>query len=309
MATEKKKTTKKTTAKKTTPKKVKAKKPTEKKTTTKKILAKKPTAKKPTAKKTPAKVSTTKKTTVKKTTVKTKPNNVPKIDLDNINLMPLIIETGITGFPIKTTYYRTEMCAKGFYYLVHNNGKYFLFLPKYDEKVIQEMKTGKHVVITRGSHEGVKDCFEIVFDDGSENPFAILLRDEQFSRINPLIEGWHGPLYVFFGELERCIILFNYVYYRITDNLPCFEPIKEEIDKSLCLTPLKNENEIREYIKNILKTLLATGNYPLLSKKLSFESLTHQLVYRYVRSGNILRNVYETNFEVTLNGFEKNIPG
>ena len=124
------------------------------------------------------------------------------------------------------------MCSKGFYYLVHNNGKYFLLLPKWNERVINEMQTGNHIIITRGSHEGHKDSFEIVFDDNSENPYAILLSDEQFTRITPLKEGWNGTLYVYSGDLDECKLIFYNVYYRISDNLPSLQPVDEEIGKA-----------------------------------------------------------------------------
>jgi hypothetical protein len=158
--------------------------------------------------------------------------------------MPLMIKIGHNGFPLETTYFNTEMCTKGFYYLVHNNEKYFLILPKWNERVINEMQTGNHVVITRGSHEGHKDSFEIVFDDNSENPYAVLLRDEQFTRITPLKEGWNGTLYIYSGDLDECKLIFYNVYYRISDKLPCFEPIKEEIDKLHGLTPLSHDEAI-----------------------------------------------------------------
>jgi len=244
MAPEKKKTAKKTTAKKPATKKTTAKKSTIKKTT-----SKKPTAKKTPAKKTPAKITTTKKPTEKKTAEK--PNSgfiLPKVDINNImkniTTLPLMFRPGISGFPLETTYFDTEMCAKGFYYLVHNNGKYFLFLPKWNEKVLHEMKTGKHIVITRGSHKGIKDSFEIMFDDNTETPFSVIIIDEQFTRLSPLKEGWHGKLYVYSGDIDECRLIFSYVYYRITDNLPCLEPVKEEIDKLHNLTALSHDEAV-----------------------------------------------------------------
>jgi hypothetical protein len=176
MPTEKKKTTKETTAKNTTAKKAIAKKTTTKKPPAKVALTKKPTAKKTTAKKPPAKGATTKKSTVKKTTAEPKSNFLlPKIDINsiinNITSLPLMIRTGISGFPLETTYFDTDMCKNGLYYLVHINGKYFLLLPKWNERVLHEMETGKHIVITRGNYERQEDSFEIMFDDDSETPF------------------------------------------------------------------------------------------------------------------------------------------
>jgi len=246
----KKPTVKKTPAKKPTAKKAPAKvsatkKPTVKGTTAKNTTAKKTTVKKATAKKPPAKVVATKKPTVKKTTEKAKPDvAIPKIDVNNINLLPLMIRIGISGFPLETTYFNTDMCRKGLYYLVHSNGKYFLLLPKWNERQLKEMETGQTVIITRGKHEGKKDYFEIIFNDNTENPYAVLLSDEQFTRITPLKEGWNGKIYVYSGDLDECKLIFPYVYYRVTDNLPCFDPIKEEIGKLHGLTALSHVEAI-----------------------------------------------------------------
>jgi len=312
MATEKKKSTKKTTAKKSTTKKATAKKTPTKKSTAKKPTAKKTTTKKPTTKKTSPKGTTTKKSTVKKTTEKPKSGNLlPKVDINNImknvTTLPLMVRMGISGFPLETTYFDTEMCAKGFYHLVHNNGKYFLFLPKWKEKVLQEMQTGKQVIITRGSHEGKKDSFEIMFDDETETPFSVLIRDEQFTRLSPLKEGWHGTLYVYSGDIDECRLIFPYVYYRITDNLPCLEPVKEERDKSHGLPSLNSAKEITEYLSGILKNLLESGNFPMLSKRFSLEKLTNQLVKRYVVGEKIYQDVTKTNFEIILTQLDNSI--
>jgi hypothetical protein len=218
--------------------------PSEKKKTTKTAISKNTTAKKPTAKKLPAKKATTKKTTAKNTTIKTSPAKgmttnkptgkettaepksnfiLPKIDINSIinntTSLPFMIRIGINGLPLETTYFDTEICSKGFYYLVHKNDKYFLLLPKWKEKELNEMQTGNHVVITRGKLEG-KDSFEIVFNDNSENPYAVLLRDEQFTRLTPLKEGWNGTLYVYSGDIDECRLIFYDVYYRIKDTIP-----------------------------------------------------------------------------------------
>ena len=161
-----------------------------------------------------------------------------------MNLMPLMIRIGNNGFPLETTYFNTEMCSKGFYYLVHNTENYFLLLPKWNERVINEMETGKSVVITRGNHEGKEDSFEVMFDDNSDNPYMIILRDEQFTRLSPLKEGWNGNFYVYSGDLDEYKLFFSQVYYRITDNLPCLQPVEEPVGKLHNLTALSHDESI-----------------------------------------------------------------
>jgi len=40
-----------------------------------------------------------------------------------MNLLPIIIRIGNNGLPFETTYFDTQMCTKGLYYLVHNKSK------------------------------------------------------------------------------------------------------------------------------------------------------------------------------------------
>jgi len=310
MPVEKKKPVKKSTAKKPTTNKLATKKTAVKKTTSNKSTTKKTSAKVSTNKTPTVKGITAKKPAIKKTTEKPKSNNLlPKIDINNImnnvTSLPVMIRTGISGFPLETTYFDSDICNKGLYYFVHNNGKYFLFLPKWNEKVLQEMQTGKQVIITRGSHEGIKDSFEIVFDDETETPFSVLIRDEQFTRLSPLKEGWHGTLYVYSGDIDECRLIFNYVYYRTTNNLPCFEPVKEKRDKLHNLTPLSHDeaDNITDHVRAILKHLLESNNFPLLSKRLSLENITNQLSKRF----GTIDKVSKINFEVILTQLENSL--
>ena len=59
-----------------------------------------------------------------------------------MNLQPFMIRTGNNRLSFEATYFDTEMYAKGLYYLVQNNGKYFLFLSKWNERVLKEIEIG-----------------------------------------------------------------------------------------------------------------------------------------------------------------------
>jgi hypothetical protein len=162
-----------------------------------------------------------------------------------MDLMPIMVQFGVDGFPIDTTYWNTDVCAKGLFYLVRNSNKYFLFIPEGRYDILKEMDTAKSIVITRGNYNGKDDCFEVMFDDTSDNPYMIILQDEQFSRItSPLEEGWNGTFYIYSGKLEEYNRFFSYVYYRIEDNLPCLQPVEEQPGKLHNLTPLSKEEAI-----------------------------------------------------------------
>jgi hypothetical protein len=216
-----------------------------------------------------------------------------------MNLLPITIRIGKSGFPVDTTYFDTEMCSKGFYYLVHSNYKYFLLLPKWNDRVIREMETGKSVVITRGNYKGKDDCFEVMFDDGSDNPYMIMLEDEQFTRISPLQEGWNGLFYVYSGDLDEYKLYFSQVYYRIADNLPCLLPVEEQAGKLHNLTPLSNDEVMAK-----IKPLFDSTDFPLLHKKFDLDTLVNQLVAICEKTG---RKILNTNFEVILTQLEKSL--
>jgi hypothetical protein len=161
-----------------------------------------------------------------------------------MNLLPITVRFGYDGFPVETTYWDTDICKNGLFYLINNMNKYFLFIPENKDDVLREMDTGKSIVITRGNYNGKSDCFDIMFNDNTDNPYAILLEDEYFTRNSPLKEGWNGTFYIYSGSLEEYKSFFANVYYRVTENIPCLQPVTEQPDNLHDLTPLNHEETI-----------------------------------------------------------------
>jgi len=127
-----------------------------------------------------------------------------------------------------------------------------------------------------------------MFDDNSDNPYMIIIRDEQFTRLSPLKEDWNGTLYV---------------YYRIKDNLPCLQPADEETEKSHGLTLLSDNVNITDYVEAILQPLLESNNFPLLNKKLGLENIANQLSKRF----GTIDKVSKINFEIILTQLENSL--
>jgi hypothetical protein len=77
---------------------------------------------------------------------------------------------------VETDYWESPVNEKGLVLLVANAGIVRLLVPSGKEPIVAEMRTGKHAVITCGPHvsDGRQTC-EIMFDDGSTSPFAILI--------------------------------------------------------------------------------------------------------------------------------------
>lgn len=82
----------------------------------------------------------------------------------------------------ETNYWDTEFAKRGFFYLSWNAGALRLLVPENQEDQVQEMLTGKICIVSRGMLDtnkwsgrsrGKIDSLELMFDDGSNNPFAL----------------------------------------------------------------------------------------------------------------------------------------
>jgi hypothetical protein len=103
--------------------------------------------------------------------------------------------------------------------------------------------------------------------------------------------------------IDECRLIFPFVYYRVKDSLPCLQPADEGMDKSHDSTPLSDNVNITDHVRAILKPLLKSNNFPLLSKRLSLENITNQLSKRY----GTIEKVNKINFEVILTQLENSL--
>jgi len=129
-----------------------------------------------------------------------------------------------------TTYWEIEERKEGDLYLVFCKNYYTMLLPKDNFDWLREIIDALTVVITKGSYNGKKDCFEIMFyefEDEPKDPYIIMLENEQFERVTPLKEGWHGKFNIYTGRLYNCKNYFDKVYYRVADTLPYGKPVEE----------------------------------------------------------------------------------
>lgn len=78
-----------------------------------------------------------------------------------------------------TNYWQSEHAARGLCYLSGNAGVWRLLVPPAAAAMLEEMRTGRPVII-----EPARDprCWAIVFDDGSDAPFVVELDRRQVDR-------------------------------------------------------------------------------------------------------------------------------
>jgi len=89
--------------------------------------------------------------------------------------MPDLIKIGNDGPElVSTNYWKTKNAKAGYAFLSINAGCWRLLVPKGKGIPIDDMKTGKVVLVTRGAwpDAGKQDALELLFEDSSDSPFV-----------------------------------------------------------------------------------------------------------------------------------------
>ena len=82
-----------------------------------------------------------------------------------------------------TNYWQHPYAARGLFFLSTNAGCLRLLVPGAHLGLVRDMtKDVREVVLTRGKMEGKDDVVEIMFEDGSDSPFALHLDPGQLDR-------------------------------------------------------------------------------------------------------------------------------
>jgi len=127
-----------------------------------------------------------------------------------------------------TNYWESKICKNGVPYLVHHLGVYSLLLP---ENMDLDDGVAHSIYITRGAYQGRKDCLEIVFDNGSENPLRIFLHHSQVLVVKDMELGWKGQFYVYssHSKLNMFYYSFKNVCYRESKTNPSSFPLPSKL--------------------------------------------------------------------------------
>jgi hypothetical protein len=86
-----------------------------------------------------------------------------------------------------TNYWHTAHALKGLLYLSWNAGAARLLVPPAAAAMVPEMRTGREVIISRGpwAEQPQREAFELLFEDGTDTPFAVHLMVQQSDRLPP----------------------------------------------------------------------------------------------------------------------------
>ncbi len=86
---------------------------------------------------------------------------------------------------VSTNYWMSEHARAGYCYLTWNAGAARLLVPDAVKHVLREMKGANEVLISRGPwlDHGGREAIELLWEDGSDEPFCLHLVAEQCDRL------------------------------------------------------------------------------------------------------------------------------
>lgn len=148
------------------------------------------------------------------------------------NEASMLIESNRHKELVETNYFDSELAQAGKLFLTINAGMIRLLVPPAQMPIIKEIATAKIVVISRGPYPelGFSDGCEIMFDDGTDEPFVLTLDNNSFSPAMPGDPGavhWEMAIYTQ-GEAE-CVRMYSVkapVRWRRVAQLPCLKEWK-----------------------------------------------------------------------------------
>lgn len=134
----------------------------------------------------------------------------------------LILNAGPTVS--ETDYFDSPAAKAGYLYLSWNAGAARLLVPDSRHGWLNEMATASEVIISRGPWSAARgrDALELLFEDGSDAPFAIRLTMEQTDRLPTeavITDGLELHVLTRTGQMLRLP-----ARYRRVSAVPCMQP-------------------------------------------------------------------------------------
>jgi len=117
-----------------------------------------------------------------------------------------------------TNYFDTANAKAGVIQFSVNAGCIRALVPPATAYAIPEMRTGKQVILSRGPlpDQGRDDAFEIMFEDFSDNPFALHVGVDQWDMVPEPGDKWTFAVWTDAGKVWTC----DKVLVRRAESLP-----------------------------------------------------------------------------------------
>jgi len=133
------------------------------------------------------------------------------------------ITIGNDGADIKTTnYWDTDHAKKGIIHFSVNGGCIRALVPECMAEVVVEMATGREVILSRGPFpsQGQDDAFEVMFEDNTDNPFALHVSIGQWDMVPKQSDKWIFAAWTAEGKVFQC----DKCLVRQVPSLPWLKP-------------------------------------------------------------------------------------
>ena len=124
----------------------------------------------------------------------------------------------------RTNYYDSPNARAGYFYLSINAGAFRLIIPDSQLQVMAELITGKEVIVSRGPwpDQNRSDALELLFEDGSQNPYCLHLVPQQCDRLPGAKDTGKQWLFSVWSRTGKHFELPCYI--RQVKKLPCLKP-------------------------------------------------------------------------------------
>ena len=131
---------------------------------------------------------------------------------------------------VASDYWDSEYATAGAVYLSVNAGAFRLMMPDNQIDALADMRTGKLVIISRGPWPAQRraDAIEVLFDDGTDNPYALHIGTEQIDRL-PLDANVGQPVMFSVWTRGPKVQLALPALYRLSERLPDLRPWQGKI--------------------------------------------------------------------------------
>lgn len=130
---------------------------------------------------------------------------------------------------VSSTYWGSPHERAGKIHCSCNAGAIRVLLPRSMAHLVDEMSTARHIVVSRGPwpEEAKEDAVELLFDDGSESPFALHLGAESWALLpgDPGAGSWSLSIWTA-DQIGEPLLLASWesCWWRQVARIPCLEP-------------------------------------------------------------------------------------
>jgi len=130
-----------------------------------------------------------------------------------------------------TNFWQTAMAQAGKFYLTTNAGTFRLLVPTQHRSALRAMRSAQSVVVSRGplTLEGqvLPDALEVLFDDGSADPWALHLTPQACDRMpfdSDAAQPWRCTVWTHLVGERVQLALDLPCHYRRVRQLPDLRP-------------------------------------------------------------------------------------